>query len=290
MENTQRSFKIITGVLAFLLVLSIAGGIYYWDKSQDLAQEKDSVEQKANSLLMGQSRDINKLTNQLAAVKKENQSLAGQVKDLNGSLNQNYAQLWELRSSSAANIALLRDTMRTQLSHMQGERGELADVNLSLTNQNSELSNEVATLTTKMVTMVPRNALTADAFRVEAIKQNNKVTAKAKKVHALTISFNIPPKLGLAGTEEVYLSITDLQGNVLMTPLRTATITAPDLTKTVPVHAVKNIDFGQGLKRVAFTIGSTEAIKPGIYQAAIFTKDDYLGAVEFEFRDSFWFF
>lgn len=290
MENTNKKLKIVTGVMATLLLLSVAGGMYYRDKSRDLAEEKDRIEQKANLLLLGQSRDINNLNNRFETVQKENQSLTGKVKELNNLLNEKYAQLWELRSDNAAKIALLRDTIRTQLSQMQGERGMLTDKNLSLTSQNSTLGNQIAALNEKMQTMVPRSALTADAFRAEAIKRNEKVTAKAKKVHTLTVSCNVPPALGLEGTKEVYLSITDLQGNILMTPLRTATITAPDIHKTIPVHAVKSIDFGKSQQRVAFTIESTEDIAPGIYQASVFTTDDYLGTVEFEFRDSFWFF
>lgn len=283
MPYTQRNFTIVTAVMATLLMLSITGGIYYWDKSRDLAQVKNRVEQPDNSLLLGQSRDIINLTNRYEQVKKENQSLTRQVKELNNLLNEKYAQLWELQSNSAANMLQLRDSVRAQLSQMQGESGQM-------TNQNSNLGSEITSLNEKMQTMVPRSALTADAFRIEAIKRNNKVTAKAKKVHTLTISFTVPPKLGLEGKQELYLSLTDLQGNLLMRPLRTATITGSELNKTIPVHAVKSIDFGKSIQRVAFSIESTEDIQAGIYQASVFTKDDYLGTVEFEFRDSLWFF
>ncbi|MDO1450667.1 hypothetical protein Q0590_30620 [Rhodocytophaga aerolata] len=66
-------------------------------------------------------------------------------------------------------------------------------------------------------TMVPRNRLTGDSFQVVAIKGNDKETAIAKKLHMLIVSLTIPSEIGISGTQEVYLSLTDLQGNALTT-------------------------------------------------------------------------
>jgi hypothetical protein len=69
--------------MATLLLLSIAGNIYYWDKSQDLADEKDRVEQKANALLLGQSRNMDDLNKQVDRVQQKNQLLISEVEELN---------------------------------------------------------------------------------------------------------------------------------------------------------------------------------------------------------------
>jgi hypothetical protein len=138
--------------------------------------------------------------------------------------------------------------------------------------------------------MVPRSAVTADAFRVEARKRNEQATAKAKKVHTLTVSFHVPPVLRTDGEQEVYLSLTNLQDNVQFTPLRTAVLPGSGAGQTLPVHAVERVRFDQDLQRISFTLQPTDDLKPGTYRASVFTGDTYLGAVEFPFRDSFWFF
>lgn len=293
MERTERNLKVLAGVMAALLVLFVAGSIYYWDKSQGLAKEKSNIEKQANSQLSAKSRNINNLSNQLATAKKDNQSLTGKMQEANSLLSQKDNKLQQLRTSNAYKLKALSDSMQvgvTNLNDLRSQTQGLTDEKESLTNQNTELNNQVASLNEKLQTMVPRNTLTVDGFRVVAIKRNDKETAKAKKVHTLTVSFTIPSELGLSGTQEVFLSLTDLQGNVFMTPLQTSTITSPDLDKTFPVHAVKSIDFTKELERVAFTIESVEDVKPGTYRASVYTKDNYLGSAECTFRDSFWFF
>ena len=60
-----KKIKILSGAMGALLLFSIAGNIYYWTKSQDLASEKDRIAQKSDALLLGQSRDIKQLKKQL---------------------------------------------------------------------------------------------------------------------------------------------------------------------------------------------------------------------------------
>ena len=58
----------------------------------------------------------------------------------------------------------------------------------------------------------------------------------------------------------------------------------------IPVHAVQVVDFGSGQQRITFQLSPDADLKPGVYRAAVYTKNVYLGSVEFRFRDSFWFF
>ena len=50
MGQAKRNLKILTGILSALLLLTLAGNLYYRDKSRDIAREKARVEQQANSL------------------------------------------------------------------------------------------------------------------------------------------------------------------------------------------------------------------------------------------------
>jgi hypothetical protein len=132
--------------------------------------------------------------------------------------------------------------------------------------------------------------LTGDGFRVEAVKSNQKETAKAKKVDALTISLTVPAELALTGQQTVYLSLTNEERTTAMPPLRSETINLSTTNEVVPVHAMQTVSFGQTEQRIVFRIEPQAALKPGLYRASVYTRTAYLGSVEFRFRDSFWFF
>ena len=86
------------------------------------------------------------------------------------------------------------------------------------------------------------------------------------------------------------LSLTDEQQQPMMPALRSATVTLPDVNEVIPVHATQAVNFARAPQRIFFNLSLETSIKPGIYRAAVFTKDAYLGSVEFCLRDSFWFF
>lgn len=293
MRQTERNLKIMTGVLAGFLLLTLAGTFYYWDRSRDLAREKERVEQKANSLLLGQSRDIDNLNQKISAANTEKTSLTTQMDQLNQSLQQRNARLSALNAnyrSAASTLNRYKDSLQLERSAWEGHTKKWTDENLSFASRNTALDNELTLLRDQMQKMVPESVLTVDGFRVRAVKQNNKETAKAKKVHTLMISFKVPAYFNISGSKEVYLSLTDFQGNSLLTPLRTVTVVTPNAEKLIPVHAVKEIDFNQKPQQAGFNLETEDEIKPGLYRASVYTKDRYLGAVEFQFRDSFWFF
>lgn len=293
MEQPNNNFKVLSGILAAVLVISIAAGIYYWDRSRDLAEEKERVEIQANSLLSGQSQDLDKLNKKIAAINQEKSSLTTQLDQLNQSLDQNntrFANLNTTYRSATTALNRFKDSLETQRLAWTDQAKILADTNASYVSRNTALDQELTSLRDQMQRMVPASVITVDGFRVKAVKQNNKETAKAKKVHTLMISFQVPPHLNLTGSKEVYLGLTDLQGNALLTPLRTVTVSTPDAEKRMDVHAMQQIDFTQKPQRVGFTLETDDEIKPGLYRASVYTKDRYLGAVEFQFRDSFWFF
>ncbi|MDO1450642.1 hypothetical protein Q0590_30495 [Rhodocytophaga aerolata] len=289
MEVTKAKLKILTGVIAALLLVSIAGNIYYWDKSRDLSSEKERVEQKANALLQGQSRDLNELRKQVEKSSEEKNALTLKAKELNGLLTQVNNDLWELRTrkaTDAKNLELMRSSSESRLSDLNSRADLLTDKNTSLARQNTQLNQNVDVLRDSLQQIT--SELTADGFRMIALKSNNKETAKAKKVAVLTVSFEVPAGLGLSGRKEVYLSLTDAQGSPLKPSLRTITLLSSE--EEIPVHAVKSIDFNGQKESVTLTVYDTDTIKPGMYKAAIYTEDKYLGSVEVQFRDSFWFF
>lgn len=290
----NRNIKLLTGVLAALLLLSVAGNIYYWDKNNDLEREKQNVDQQANALLSAQNRDLDLIKSQLQTAQEKNDYLNGEVSELNDLLSQVNTQIWQLRTrkaSNAGNLDMLRNRSQFELNSMSKQADQLAKDKGWLIRQNDLLSQQLATLQDSLQTLAA-NVITADGFRMVAFKSNNKETAKAKKVDRFTVSLDVPGVFGLEGREMLYLSLTDIQGNGITPPLEIITISTPEEEISIPVHDSKVAEFGSGnqMHTVTFDVYRTENVKPGRYRASVYTKDQYLGSVELQFRDSFWFF
>ncbi|GAB2567422.1 hypothetical protein [Spirosoma areae] len=306
MEDYEQKTGWLTWLLGGLSLVLLAGGIYFWNGNKTLTRQNDRAERRADSLLsvrLQLETDLSKLNDQLATTKVDNTDLNKRIEAAYQRLAQNDARLGELRRSTAGrvltirelnqNVATLttqRDSLGNQMNAMNAKIGWLTDSSTVYQSRNEQLGQEITQLNSTLLTMVPRTSLTGDGFRVEAVKSNDKATAKAKKVETLTISLNVPAELGLTGQQDVYLSLTNEASKAMMPPLRSETVTLPTLNETIPVHAVQSITFGSAKQRITFRLDPGANLKPGFYRAAVYTKNAYLGSVEFRFRDSFWFF
>lgn len=309
MENTGQNNNAVIYGLSALAALFLIGGIYFWNKTGTLTQQNDLIEQRADSLLSVKLQlegDIRGLNSQIETVSDEKTSLDKRVEDLNTQLTNRDRVVAQLRQNNLGrtrtiqglnrNIVMMttkRDSLESQMEAVQNKITWLTDTNTKLTNENGELSplkQQVADLTADLQTKVPRTALTGDAFRIETVKSNEKETAKAKKVNTLMVSLSVPVEMGLTGTQEVYLSLTDEQNTGIMPSKTSSTVTLSGKNEVVPVHATQSVNFDKNPQRISFSVSPDSNIKPGIYRASVYTKDAYLGTAEFRLRDSFWFF
>lgn len=306
MEHDEQNINWTTWLLGSLALALLAGGIYFWNGNKILTRQTERSERRADSLLsvrLQQETDMRQVESQLATAKEDNTELVDRVTVINRQLSQTDVRLRELRRDKARrgltigelnrNLTYLttqRDSLGNQMTAMRDKIGWLTDSNTVYRERNGQLGGEVTRLNSTLLTMVHRATLTGDGFRVEAVKANQKETAKAKKVETLTVSFNVPADLGLTGEQEVLLSLTDAARNPVLTPLRTETVNLSTLNEQIPVHAVQTVAFGSAQQRITFRLTPGTPLKPGLYRAAVYTKNHYLGAVEFRFRDSFWFF
>jgi cell division protein FtsL len=276
-----------------LLVISASGAVYYLDKSRDLALEKNKVEMRVDSLMKEQRRletEKSQQADQLQTMEKENQTLTRQVADTEGML-QRQTSRWSRLQNTHARQTIQLDTLQSQINDLASQRERITEENRLLIDQNAYQLQQLGSLQAQLQSMVPRTSVTADGFRVEAIKRNDKVTAKAKKVHNLNISFSVPAVLELTGTEkELYLSLTEVNNAVTLTPLMTLGAQESVTNAMIPVHAMKTVNFTDPAQRISFTLEAPPEMKSGTYKASVYTKDAYLGSVEWELRDSFWFF
>ncbi|SOD94836.1 coiled-coil domain-containing protein [Spirosoma fluviale] len=298
--------NLLTGVLAMLTALLVAFGFYYWQSTQTLRKENDLNEQRADSLFSAKLRlegDLRSLESQLETAADENEWLNERLTAVHEQVASRNQQLNGLRQRTASTgntirqlhqnvstLTVLRDSLENQMEAIRDKLNWLTNSNNLLLSQNKELQQQVNTLNSSLLTKVSESAVTGDAFLVVATKTNRKETAKAKKVHTLTISLDIPAELRLEGSQDVYLSLTDNQQNAVPEPLRDMTVSLADVNEVIPVHAVQKVNFSLKPQRILFSLSPAGTLKPGSYRAAVFTKNAYLGAVTFQFRDSFLFF
>lgn len=290
---------------AILVGLGLAGGLY-WNTKRTLTKQYDQAERRADSLLSvtfqleGDTRDLMK---QLESASDETDYLENRIDYLHEQVGRRDRSLASLRRNKAGQadtihsltqklgqLATTRDSLENQMAAMHDKINWQQQSNAVLVSEKNELEQRQKALDARILTMVPRSAMTGDAFLVEVSKANKKVTAKAKKAATLTISLTLPADLKQEGLQEVYVSLTNPQRKPIMPALYETTLTLPTINEVVPVHATQVVNFARNPQRISFTLTPETAIKPGIYQAAVYTKDAYLGAVTFQLRDSFWFF
>ena len=284
MELTKTKLKVVTGILASLLVLSAAGNVYFWNRTNTpTAADDQNREDDFKSSLVTPTGDIDRLNKKLAEIEQQNGRLQAQVGDLNGLLQQANNQVWELRTRKNSSV--------TDLSPAQVGRNRQASDQQAMLSRNEQLNAQIASLQDSLKRLANQK-LAADNFRMVAFKRNSKETAKAKKVDRLTISLTMPAAEGKPKGETVFLSLLDPEGKGISSPLETLTLPGPEGKAKVPVHAKKEVDLGSraSWQQVTFTIQETDDIKPGTYQAYLYTQNKYLGSVQVQFRDSFWFF
>jgi phage shock protein A len=305
METTQRTSTPLTAILAMLLTLGVVGGLYL-DKTRTLTDRFDQEERRADSLLSVKLQlegDIRSLTSQLETADDENESLGKRISALHEQLYQRDALEKQLRQQNRLrtgsiqglhrnldSLTIIRDSLENQLTAMTDKISWMNDEQALLLNQTKELQQKINELNTSLLTKVPRSAITGDDFMVEATKSNRKETAKAKKVNTLTISLNVPTELQVDNIQDVFVSLTDNQHNPIMPPLRTTTVVLSDINEVVPIHAIQRVIFTGKPKRISISLTPDKPLKPGIYRASVYTKTAYLGSVDFQLRDSFWFF
>ncbi|WP_080056040.1 coiled-coil domain-containing protein [Spirosoma aerolatum] len=305
MQETGHNSSNLAWTLALLIVVGLAGGLY-WRTNRVWATHYNQIELRADSLLSVKFHledDIRDLKSQLETAADDKVYFDKRLNQFHSMLSRQDQQLDKVQQARLSqtnsirllkqqgdSLALIRDSLENQLAASRDKIGWLTDANKLLIGQNQDLEQEVRKLTTDMAGKVPRTTLTGNAFLVEPRKANTKVTAKARKTRSLLISCMVPAELQLEGRQEVFLSLTDEKGETMIPAIRTTTVELPDLNDVIPVHAAQMVSFTQVPQRIVFQISPANTWRAGLYRASIYTREAFLGTVEFRLRDSFWFF
>lgn len=247
------------------------------EKTKNIDELTTKLE-SANASIAEKNRQLNRLRNEFAGLK----TLSEEQKQQLAAVETQLAELTQMKlalEEELKNIPILEENIaqqKQQISEWETKYG-------TLTNDYNGLQAELK----EVIYEAP-----ADHFKVESAKGNEKLTAKAKKTKNVKVSFTIPTYLKerVKDQQTVYLSLV----NEKMEPLKNwnEEVSVNSIEKTIPVqvHATQVVDYAQGSNVVTFDVPVSEKLKAGVYTAKVYTKDDYLGSVEFRLRNSFWFF
>ncbi|WP_101725158.1 hypothetical protein [Emticicia sp. TH156] len=321
MENlTQSRRRAFAGAMVVALTFATAFGIFQAYRSSAISDERDRFTIQADSLMtvkQNLEEEISGLTKDLNDERDENAELVNRTEYINGllaekekimaRLNKEAEVLKGKNKSKDEQLALLNNQiielndvkalMERNLTDLQASNANLVSENTEwkvkydeLRAQRDELNTHIASLN-KRIDEIIYDA-PADNFKVEVLKTNSKLTAKAKKAHSLRVSFLVPESLknSKEGQQKVYLTVLDQKNMPVKGSIKEVSIMRGEKLMPVAVHAMQTVDLARSPQNATFEFDLKEKLKPGTYKASAYADNDYLGTVEFKVRNSFLFF
>lgn len=316
-DSRKRAF---TAVLVGALAVATTFGIYQAYRSSEISNERDRFTIQSDSLMTVKKNleeEIGGLTKDLNDERDENAELVNKTEYINGllaekekvlsRLNREAKNLRSQNKSKDEQMTILNNQiialndvkilMERNLSDLQANNANLVSENTEwkakydeLRTQSDELNTHIASLNKRIDGIIYDSP--ADNFKVEVLKPNSKVTAKAKKAHALKVSFVVPEmvKTSTKSIQKLYLTILDDKNAPVKGAEKEVSIMKGEKLMPIAVHATQTVDFSRNPQNTTFMFDVKERLEPGTYKASVYSNNDYLGTVEFKVRNSFLFF
>lgn len=316
-NNSSSTTSILTSLLGVALAAAITFGVWQYRKSGSLFADKSTTEIIADSLNTVNSnlqRGVIRLENELEEQNELHEALQIKYEETNRLLEQKERMSRKYRGDLTAFKALDKEKadrltilnqeiveLRTLKNSMEEQLQIIPELNTKLQASDLEVKQryaELEELSTKYAALDSKYKdvvyyAPADNFKVEALKWNDQVTAKAKKSRAIRISFKLPAYLNKtnAETKPVYLTISNDNAEPINGVIKHVNVVGPKADISLDVHATQDVDFSINEQDIIFTVNlDDKKLDPGNYTAKVYTSDDYLGSVVFQLRDSFLFF
>lgn len=306
--NTDQRWKntsIILGVL--LLGAIIFGGMFYskykatTHKATDLGAQLDST----RTALQGELSTLNVSYNEQIALNDtlsvDLQEKIAEVEDLKVRIEKARKELKVSKSNTEeirarlAQMEELKTALERDILGLKEENASLAANNQALNTELSATKDEVNTLNTKVMSLTAANekltgrlktvapaGFRADNFTVTSATRKDKLTSKAKKIDAITVTFdlnNIPEEY--QGNREIYLVLTEFNGNPV------AAVPGKEVNLKFgaePVHLraadVEKANL-KARQSMSMSFEPTDDLNPGTYNVLVYADSGYLGSTGF---------
>lgn len=295
----ERRNQVWAGTATALLVVALGWGISTFNVSKQLKTQNQKLTLKADSLLALQGKlekDIILLSSDLQKATEQGGQLKASLERVNQALEQKERLIRKIQRDTrntqtleqqVQELSRLRKSLANQLDELKRENALLLAENSQLKSQVDHLTTENIELTDRLRRKEESTAykplLSAESFRAEVLRKNEKLTVKSRRARQLDISFDLPNGLTLQGTQTVYLSLRDANSNAITgKDNRSVTVELNNGHRfQVSTQLSKDINFSQSPQRVEFRYKLEDRLKAGYYFAEFYTDSAYLGSVQF---------
>jgi uncharacterized protein (DUF3084 family) len=297
----------VYGIVVSVMLLLAAGlGYFFWQKSKDMIAETKKIEAEKAALVTekGQiERSLDSLSLSYSDLRAENENLKGSVNATADLVRQKESAIKKIQSESVQELNALRaqiadlqklkiemetivTTIKTENEQLKADNQRLTGENTQLKGEKAELAGQVQGLAKQLEEQIRKTqsaTFKASAFRVELERRNDKLTAKARRVREINVSFDLADvPQAYQGAQKLYLVITDDKGNPIKTDNPTkATVYAPTGPVEISAQQVKAVSL-ETTQRFSFTQALDERLKAGNYVVAIYCDKGLLGASSFK--------
>jgi myosin heavy subunit len=295
----ERRNQVWAGTATTLLIAALGWGINTFHVGQQLKTQNEQLTLRADSLLALRGKlekDIVLLSSDLQKTTAQSGQLKASLEQVNQTLEQKERLLRKLKQETrnvktleqqVNELSVLRKNMAAQLDALNRENTKLLAENTELKSQIDHLTAENTDLTDKLrrkeEAAAYRPLLSAESFRAEVLRKNDKLTVRSRKARQLDISFDLPNGLGIQGVQTVFLSLRDPNSKAISG--KDSRSVMVQLTNghrfQISSQLNKDINFSQSPQRVEFRYKLEDRLKAGHYFAEFYTDNAYLGSVQF---------
>jgi uncharacterized protein (DUF3084 family) len=265
-------------------------------KTEELNSKKDALQGEVDQL----SAELNIKIAEAEAAKKELDRMseeAAKSKAYSSKANNERNRILAMQKQKEAEI----DSLRGELFALNEIKLKMEDdlrIIPELEQQNASLREEIRTWEQKFAALEAdfkdlsnryQKAIydaPADNFNVAVTMKNGKLTSKARRAQNVTISFLMPKFLQreMKEKETLYLSLFDEKIEPVAGWMKEATINSHNGSVPVPIHSIQDFKVSKEPQVVSFTVALEEKLKPGFYQAKVYSANSYYGTVDFRLR------
>lgn len=288
--TTEKKARWIAGTLTGLLLLAMVTGFYQYKQGQGYKSEAETALLRQDSILAVKQMLDKELADtriELGNAKGRNAELDEMLLAKETSLKDKQTEIDRLMAQNATvqslrnQLTLLkseRETMNQQIQALLAE-------NQTLSAENQRLRNNIITLETDKVTLqeqlaaADRTGNRAHNFRVDMMRNNGKVTAKAKRTRDIKVSFDMPMNNSeeTTGSKEVYLVIVGPDGKAIRNDAATSVI----LTSGTVIDPIKTkkVEMKDNPQTVVMDVSLDNKVKSGgVYKVQVYTMDGMIGS------------
>lgn len=287
----MESNRVQTGIkagLTILLVSSILGVLYLNNLRNDLnaeltaekAQLQNTLEAKEllNKKLLSTYADLEDFKSENTDLKKSVSAKDDRIATLTNEVAE--TNRWKHKSGKLQKEI---NTLKSEIARLKKEQDNLQQSNLA---EQRALQGRISALQAQVTALEERLAgntiVAANYFRIEALRgKKDKLTRRAKRTHRILVSFHAGEELLKASQSgNLYLSVSG-PGTQKLTQANAETVAIQLGDKRVEIPVVAKAQL-QKMKqgRQEIVMHTTARLKPGIYQADVYSDTHHLGGAQ----------